>query len=147
MPVTPERQPETIVALDYGLRRIGVAVGQQVTGSATPLAVIGNGDAGPDWQALSAIVTTWRPSRLVVGMPAHADGSASPLSARVAGFVDQLSRFGLPVETVDERYSSLEAGQILKARRAAGGRRRIRKESLDSTAAMLIAERWLGGQR
>ncbi|MGH8224262.1 MAG: Holliday junction resolvase RuvX [Woeseiaceae bacterium] len=147
MPVTPERQPETIIALDYGLRRIGVAVGQQVTGSATPLAVIGNGDTGPDWRALSAIVASWRPSRLIVGMPAHADGSASALSARVATFVGQLSRFGLPVETVDERYSSLEAGQILKARRAAGARRRVRKASLDSTAAMLIAERWLGGQR
>lgn len=135
--------PETIVSFDFGLRRIGVAVGQQVTQSANPLETIVNGVAGPDWNRISQIVRDWRPDRLIVGMPRHADGSASDLDEHVREFMAQLDRFDLPVEAVDERYSSLEAEAVLKARRAEGLGKRISKEMIDSAAAMLIAERWL----
>jgi putative Holliday junction resolvase len=135
--------PETIVAFDFGLRRIGVAVGQQVTHSANPLETIVNCADGPDWERISEIVREWRPDRLIVGMPRHADGSPSEMGDRVRLFVDELGRFDLPVEEVDERYSSVEAGAILKARRAEGIGRRISKEMIDSAAATLIAERWL----
>ena len=144
MPATPENgSPETVVAIDYGLRRIGVAVGQQVTGSANPAATISNGEAGPDWDALSTIVQEWRPARLIVGMPQDADGQPTETSARVEEFVAELARFGLPIETVDERYSSLEAKELLKSERAMGIRGRINKEMIDAAAATLIAERWL----
>jgi len=135
--------PETVLAFDFGLRRIGVAVGQQVTDSARPLGVVRNADTGPDWAHIETLVAEWRPQRLVVGMPHHADGSASELGNKVERFVAGLGRFGLPVETVDERYSSIDAQELLKSRRAVGLEGRIRKELIDAAAAVLIAERWL----
>ena len=135
--------PETIISFDFGLRRIGVAVGQQVTLSANPLETVANGANGPDWHRISDIVREWRPDRLVVGMPRHADGSPSEMSDPVRRFIEELGRFELPVEEVDERYSSVEAEAILKTRRAEGIGGRISKEMIDSAAATLIAERWL----
>ena len=135
--------PETILAFDYGLRRIGVAVGQRITASATPLGVVRNGDAGPDWDAISALIRDWHPARIVVGMPVNADGSPSEVTRRVQDFVSELARFSLPVDTEDERYSSREASALLRSGRAAGRRGRVSKGDIDSAAAMLIAERWL----
>ena len=135
--------PETILAFDFGLRRIGVAVGQQVTRSARPLETVANGDGGPEWQRISQLIAEWRPDRLIVGMPGHVDGSPSETGNHVRAFIRELARFDLPVEEVDERYSSLEAEAILKARRADGIGRRISKGMIDSAAATLIAERWL----
>ncbi|MFQ5982238.1 MAG: Holliday junction resolvase RuvX [Woeseiaceae bacterium] len=142
MPGTPDT-PETIIAFDFGLRRIGVAVGQDLTASASPIAAVRNGEAGPDWQAISTIVNEWRPSRLIVGVPMHEDGSRSDMAGYIDEFIEALSRFDLPIDTVDERYSSLEAGELLKSARASGLRGRIKKEAIDSVAAALIAERWL----
>ena len=139
MPATPE----TILAFDFGLRRIGVAVGQQVTASANPLAVVVNSDNGPDWAAIAGLIREWQPARIIVGMPVHADGSSSEMANQVKGFIGELARFERPVETEDERYSSLEAGELLKSERALGLRGRISKEMIDSAAATLIAERWL----
>jgi putative Holliday junction resolvase len=135
--------PETIVAFDFGLRRIGVAVGQEVTRSATPLGAIANGEAGPDWQEIESLLGEWQPARLVVGMPVHADGTPAPLGKAVSAFIGDLARFGLPVETVDERYTSLEAEALLKSRRREGLEGRISKAAVDAAAATLIAERWL----
>ena len=144
MPGTPDTTlPETIVAFDFGLRRIGVAVGQNVTASANPLAAVRNTDSGPDWQAISNVVNEWHPSRLIVGMPLHEDGSASEMGVPIKAFITELARFELPVEQVDERYSSIEANEVLKSERAMGLRGRINKEAIDSAAAALIAERWL----
>jgi len=135
--------PETILCFDFGLRRIGVAVGQRVTNSANPLGAIPNGEGGPDWDRISALVREWRPARLIVGMPVHADGSPAPIGDAVSAFVGELARFALPVETVDERYSSAEARALLKSEREQGRKGRISKEAVDATAATLIAERWL----
>lgn len=135
--------PETIIAFDFGLRRIGVAVGQQVTNSANPLETVGNSDSGPDWPRIKSIVREWRPQRLIVGMPTHTDGSPSDIGNAVRKFIDDLGRFDLPVETVDERYSSIEAEAVLRSQREAGLRGRISKEAIDSAAATFIAERWL----
>lgn len=144
MPDTPDsRRPETILAFDFGLSRIGVAVGQQVTGSAGPVGVIANGAEGPDWRRMDDLVAEWRPARLIVGRPLHADGAPSALAASVDAFVAGLGRYSLPVETVDERYSSLEARQMLVAGRRSGRTRRIRRGMIDAAAAVLIAERWL----
>jgi putative Holliday junction resolvase len=144
MPGTPDSAPpETIVAFDFGLRRIGVAVGQSISASASPVAAVRNTDSGPDWNAIAFIVDEWRPSRLIVGMPLHADGGPTNLNERIEDFVSQLARFELPVERVDESYSSVEAGELLRSQRVAGLRGRIQKEEIDSLAAALIAERWL----
>jgi putative Holliday junction resolvase len=148
MPGMPEAQgPETILAFDYGRRRIGVAVGQTITASASPLGIISNDFAGPDPEKFAALIREWRPSRLVVGMPAHADGSASDMQDFVNQFIAMLRTFDLPVEPVDERYTSIEAESELKDARARGVRGRISKQDIDSTAAVLIAERYLAGRR
>ncbi|MEX2123702.1 MAG: Holliday junction resolvase RuvX [Woeseia sp.] len=144
MPATPDtRLHETILAFDFGLRRIGVAVGQTVTGSANPLGVIVNRAAGPDWQRVQQLIEEWGAARLIVGIPLHIDGSPSDISNRVDAFIGGLGRFSLPVEAMDERYSSAEAQEMLIAERKLGLRGRIRKEMIDAAAATLIAERWL----
>lgn len=140
----PERgSPVTILAFDFGLRRIGVAVGQDVTGSASPLGVVGNGEQGPDFQRISALVREWHPTMLVVGMPSHADGSPTVLATPIADFLQALGRFDLPIDTVDERHTSQEAERVLVDARQAGSRGRIRKADVDAAAAVMIAERYL----
>ncbi len=146
MPDTPENSAATILAFDFGLRRIGCAVGQSITGSASPLRAVMNSDSGPDFEGISRLIKEWQPSRLVVGLPVHADGSPSTMTGHVESFVEQLARFELPIETVDERYTSLEAKAALKNARAAGARGRISKEAIDSAAAVLIAERYLSSR-
>lgn len=136
---------ETVLAFDFGLRRIGVAIGQQVTRSATPLPAVANGDSGPDWTGIERLINEWRPARIIVGMPSHADGSPADMGDRVNEFIDKLARFERPVETVDERYTSLEAQELLRDARARGRPGRIDKGMIDSVAAVLIAERWLNG--
>jgi putative Holliday junction resolvase len=138
--------PKTILAFDYGLRRIGVAVGQDVTGSASPLGVVANREDGVDHQAIAVLIKEWRPSRIVVGMPSHADGSPSDLQESVEAFIEELRLYGLDVDTVDERYTSVEAEHALKEARAAGKRGRISKEMIDSAAAVIIAERYLSSR-
>ena len=110
MPVTPDLSvPRTILSFDFGLRRIGVAVGQDVTGSASPLGVIENRPEGLDDTRLQQLIDEWRPTQLVVGMPAHVDGTPSDMQEPIDEFVARLTSFGLPVDTVDERYTSVEA--------------------------------------
>ena len=135
--------PATILAFDFGLRRIGVAVGQSITGSASPLGVVANRETGVDQDAIAALIREWRPGLLVVGMPAHSDGSPSEMQAPVEAFIEELARYELPVDTVDERYTSVEAERVLKEARAGGSRGRISKEDIDSAAAVFIAERYL----
>ena len=139
-------QPRTILAFDFGLRRIGVAVGQDVTGSASPLGIVANRDAGVDMDKIAALLTEWCPTQLVVGMPAHADGSPSEIQEHVNSFVEELEAYGLPVDTVDERYTSVEAERVLKSARQAGTRGRISKDQIDSAAAVFIAERYLSSR-
>ena len=144
MPVTPDaKPPRTILAFDFGLRRIGVAVGQDVTSSASPLGVVMNRDDGPDHRRLAELIGEWRPTQLVVGMPAHADGTPSDMQDPVDVFIGELARYDLPIDTIDERYTSIEAERVLKAARAAGTRGRISKDMIDSAAAVFIAERYL----
>ena len=138
--------PETILAFDYGRRRIGVAVGQDVTASASPVGTIANSDSGVDYDRLSEVIAEWNPTRLVVGMPLHADGSPGEMSAAVEAFVAALARYELPVATIDERYSSIEAGRTLKNARQQGSRGRISKADIDVAAAVCIAERYLAGR-
>ncbi|MEM7430944.1 MAG: Holliday junction resolvase RuvX [Pseudomonadota bacterium] len=142
MPATPDTTT-TLLAFDYGRRRIGSAVGQSITQSASPLGVITNGSNGPDYDHVHALIREWRPNLLVIGQPLFADGSTTPMQAEIDAFVEALAEFDLPVEFVDERHTSQEAEAELKRRRVAGERGRIQKEDIDSAAAVLIAERFL----
>jgi len=134
---------ETILAFDYGRRRIGVAVGQDVTASASPVGTVANGDQGVDFTRLNEIIAEWNPTRLVVGLPLHADGSPSEMTVAVDAFVADLARYELPVTAIDERYSSVEAERTLKSARQQGSRGRISKADIDVAAAVCIAERYL----
>ena len=138
--------PETILAFDFGLRRIGVAVGQTITGSASPLGIVANGDGGPDHARIEALIEEWRPNRIVVGMPLHADGSPGELAPTIRAFVRELDSYGLPVAEIDERHTSQEAEAALIRARQAGSKGRISKSDIDAAAAVMIAERYLAGR-
>ena len=137
---------QTLIAIDFGQRRIGVAVGQTVTESASPLGIVYNHATGPDLQKIGALFAEWRPDLLIVGMPTHADGSTSDMQTHVKRFITELEQFELPIDTVDERFTSIEAEAKLKEARIAGARGRISKGSIDSAAAVLIAERYLAAR-
>jgi putative holliday junction resolvase len=136
------------LAFDFGLRRIGVASGHSLTQAAAPLATVSNGEPGPDWRAIEALISAYKPAVLVVGNPYNADGSPGAMSAAAGRFAQELARrVPVPVELVDERGSSREASAELKERRAAGTRRRrVQRADIDSVAAAIILERWLRGE-
>ena len=119
------RRAQTVLAFDFGRKRIGIASGDTVTRQAAPRGAVAVLRSGPDWQAVERAVRTLAPAVLVVGAPYNADGSEGALTAAARGFAAELGRrFALPVHLVDERFSSLEASEALKARRASGARRR-----------------------
>jgi putative holliday junction resolvase len=138
---------QTVLAFDFGLKRIGIASGDTLTRSAAPCAAAVVGRTGPDWRAIGALVSALGPGLLVVGAPYNADGSEGALMRATRGFAAELGRrFDLPVHLIDERFSSLEAGAALKADRASGQRRRrVRRADLDSAAAAVILRRWFDG--
>jgi putative Holliday junction resolvase len=135
-----------ILAFDYGARRIGVAVGQAMTGTASPAGVIPVRGA-PDWAAVERCVREWSPARLLVGVPYNMDGTETVLTATCRAFAQELARrFGLPVDCVDERLTSAAATADLREARRSGARsRRVRREDIDAHAARLILETWLRG--
>lgn len=139
---------ETVLAFDFGLKRIGIASGDTLTATAAPRPAVAVHQNRPDWDAIAREVRMLSPRLLVVGAPYNADGSPGTLAPAARRFATELERrFGLPVNMVDERWSSLEASAALKAQRASGERkRRVRKEDIDSAAAAVILERWLTGE-
>ena len=143
----PEKPVETLLAFDFGLKRIGIAAGDTLTATAAPRPAAFMTRSGPDWTAIGREIDSLKPRRLVVGSPYNVDGTPGALAPAARRFANELERrYKLPVSMVDERWSSLEADAALKARRAGGGRRRIRREEIDSTAAAVILERWLAGE-
>jgi putative holliday junction resolvase len=129
-----------LLGFDFGLRRIGIATGQGLTDTASPLMAIKARDGIPDWDALERLITEWMPSALVVGLPLNMDGSDSEMSARARKFANRLhGRFGLPVHLADERLSTHEARAITGYRGRAGDQ----DGALDAAAAACILERWL----
>jgi putative holliday junction resolvase len=138
-----------LLAFDFGLRRIGVAVGQTTTNSANAAGALPVTDGKPDWTGVLACVRDWAPTRLLVGLPYNMDGSETSTTAACRAFGEELSRrAGLPVEFVDERLTSHAAYDELRDARRTGVRaRRIRREDIDANAARLILETWLQARR
>jgi len=133
----------TLIAFDYGERRIGFAVGDQETGLCSPLSTLHSKDGGIDWQAIGKLLEEWQPAALVVGVPRHMDGSDSDMTARASRFGRQLNgRFALPVHEADERTTSRQAEDIMRDNRSKG-RRRSSKGDTDKIAATLILQHWL----
>lgn len=122
---------EVILAFDFGLKHIGVAVGQSITRSASPLTTLAAKNGNPDWRAVNELVAHWRAAALVVGLPLNMDDTESEMSERARAFADALeSRTGVAVILVDERLTSFAASQISS-------------EDNHALAASLIAETYL----
>jgi putative Holliday junction resolvase len=137
-----------VIAFDFGLKRIGIASGDTLTRTAAPRPAVLVSAHGPDWNSIAREIAALAPRLLVVGAPYNVDDSPGVLEPAARAFAAELQRrFALPVERVDERFSSIEAGARLKAQRASGQRRRIRREHIDSAAAAVILERWFAGER
>jgi len=101
---------KTVLGFDYGSKKIGVAVGQSVTQTVTPLITLPSKNQKPDWAAIEKQIKEWQPDILVVGLPVHLDGEEQPMTLAAKKFGNQLNgRFQLPVEFMDERLSSYEA--------------------------------------
>jgi putative Holliday junction resolvase len=130
----------TMLSFDFGTKSIGVAIGQQLTGTARPLTALKANDGVPDWNKIEALLKEWQPDRVVVGLPLNMDGSEQPLTVRARKFANRLhGRFGVQIELHDERLSTVEARAELFER---GGFRALSKGSVDSLSAVIILESW-----
>lgn len=129
-----------VLAFDFGHRRVGMATGNLLTGTATPLGTL-DVARGLPWDLLDRSVEEWRPGHLVVGMP-----SGQTVAAGAREFAGALERrYGLPVDTTDEQLTSRAAESRLRDARASGRmKRRVTKGDIDSHAACVIAEQWMG---
>lgn len=133
-----------LLGFDFGLKRIGVATGQAVTGTASPLTVLQRHGGITDWAAIEALVSEWRPEALVVGLPLREDGSDSELTGAARRFGERLGdRTGLPVHFADERYTSARARSDFAELRREGAVRRRDRQRLDAVAAQHILETFL----
>ncbi len=129
-----------VLAFDFGTRRIGVAVGNELIRRATALDPLPARDGIPDWNVVTRLVEEWQPDLFVVGLPLNMDDSESDMSRRARKFGKRLyGRYGKPCEMVDERGSTREAKTIA---RSLGHRGNYREESVDGLAAQLILESW-----
>lgn len=126
-----------LLGFDFGPRKIGIAVGQAITATASPLTTLRARQGRPDWEGIGALILQWRPEHLVVGLPFDLDDTEAEAAPQARRFARQLSgRFGLPVSLVDERLTSREA-------RAQLGKAATSREIVDAMAAKLILETWL----
>ena len=126
---------KTVIGFDFGSHWTGVAVGQTLTGQATPLHAV----RSKDWQAIEKLIDDWQPQRLVVGLPLNMRGERQEMSARAERFARQLEGcFGIPTSLVDERLTTREAYQI-----AIENEDKKSKTEIDCLAAALITESWL----
>jgi len=133
-----------VIAFDFGLKRTGVAVGNTLTGSASPECTLTSKDERPDWDGITGLISEWKPSKLVVGMPTELDGSDSPLKPRVERFCNQLrGRYNLEVEQENEQFTSIEAAERLKQLRQKGRKQKVNKDEVDKIAATIILENWM----
>ncbi len=131
----------TIMAFDYGLRQIGVAIGNRITATAQALTTLKANDGIPRWEEIQSLLEEWRPQLLLVGLPLNMDGSSSELSQRSEKFGRRLQgRFALPVEFMDERLSSFAAKQQLRENGHQGD---YKHSPADALAAELILRSWL----
>ena len=142
----PLDRARTLLGFDYGTRRIGIAVGQEVTRSVTPLATLHSKHDKPDWDAIGRLIAEWQPDLLIVGLPLHLDGTEQELTQRARRFGNQLKgRYNLPVEMMDERLTSYEAEQLLE-QRSHHGAGRSDPDAVDQVAAQLILQSWFDHQ-
>ena len=121
-----------IMSFDYGSKRIGIAIGQNITTTASPLEIVTTKNNKINWSRIDFIIKEWQPKEFVIGLPKYADGSDNTVTIAVKSFIKQLSaRYQLPVHSIDETLSSVAAAERTKS-----------NELLDAVAAQIILETW-----
>ncbi len=134
----------SILVFDFGTKSIGVAVGQMVTGTASPLDAIAAKQGIPNWQAVSALIDEWQPDALLVGLPLNMDGTEQDITNRSRKFANRLHNLSRKtVHQFDERLSTVEAKSRLFE---LGGVKKLGKGKVDSVSACLIFESWFAEQ-
>jgi putative Holliday junction resolvase len=134
-----------VIGFDFGLMRIGLATGQTITGTATPLATLRAVNHRPDWEGIAAHIEQWKPDALIVGIPYLLDGGESDITRAARNFSRSLEhRFQLPVYTIDESLSSYAAESQLKQDIKIA---KHNKHEVDKMAAALIVQSWLDSQQ
>ena len=129
------------IGFDFGLTRIGVATGQTLTQTATPLTAVVAKNGVPNWDDIAILLDDWKPDIVVIGLPLHENGSMSEMAERAKTFGHRLhGRFGVQIAFIDEYHSTREAREQLNYH----GKASNLYEKLDATAASVILERWLG---
>ncbi|WP_058493411.1 Holliday junction resolvase RuvX [Legionella worsleiensis] len=129
------------LGFDFGYKRIGVAVGQRLTCSASPVSTVSAKAGIPDWNSIQKLIIQWNPDALIVGLPTCIDNTELYTTSAAKRFAKQLrQRFAIPVHLVDERLSTVEArGQVFEQ----GGYRKLKNTEIDCIAACIILEQWL----
>lgn len=139
----PETILGTLLGFDFGFRRIGVAVGQTATCTASALVTVRHSDQ-PDWQAIGNLIREWKPAALVVGLPLDMEGMETEMSRAARQFAAEMGkRFEKPICFIDERLTSVAAGEQFAEARSQGRARRKDARKLDAMAAKIILENWL----
>ncbi len=145
-PLASREASDTYLGFDFGSKKIGAAVGQTITGTASPLQTIPAINQNPNWQIISQLITDWQPAGLVVGISRQTDGSDNPITPRMLKFCRQLEgRFKLPVYQQDETLSTFEAKQMLFDDVNVSATRLWQVQ--DQLAAQLILQTWLNNHR
>lgn len=139
--MTMNKSPKIIIAFDFGMKRIGVAIGQTITQTARPLDTIQAKEGIPNWHAITKLINKWLPDALVVGIPINMDGSDQAISHHARSFAMELQkRCALPVYEMDERLTTKDARERLFAQ---GGYKALQDGQVDRVAAQLILQNWL----
>lgn len=143
------KKKRTLLGFDFGTKRIGIAIAQEVTGTASPLTTVKAIKQKPDWQSITKIITEWQPDLLVVGIPLHMDGTEQAMTQAAKRFSNQLNgRYQIPIALIDERLSSNEAESIISERNEQSITRSVfqHKEQIDMISAQLILQSWMSSQ-
>ncbi|SFB80974.1 Holliday junction resolvase RuvX [Pseudoalteromonas denitrificans] len=139
-----EKGQRTVLGFDFGTKSIGMAIGQEVTGSATPLRAIKAQDGIPNWDEIKKIVDEWLPDLIVVGLPLNMDGTNQEVTFQAKKFANRLhNKHSLPVETQDERLTTADAKAQLFEQ---GGYKNLKKGNIDNMSAKLILESFFESQ-
>jgi len=135
----PDATIETVIGFDYGTSWIGIAVGQTLTAQARPLSAIKSFKRSPNWEAISLLLSEWKPQKLIVGLPTSDYSETKYMTDKASRFSRQLhGRFHIDTQLIDERLTTREAYTIA----IASGKRKSKSE-IDSLSAVLITETWL----
>lgn len=137
-------EAQTIIGVDFGTGSIGFAIGQSLTGTASPIKALKAKDGVPNWDDVGKLLNEWQPDLVVVGLPLNMDGTDQPITARAKKFANRLhGRFGVQVTTHDERLTTVDAKAHLFE---TGGYRNLKKGNVDAQSAVVILESWFENQ-